>query len=304
VLELRQLTVLRAVARTGSLAGAGRKLHFSQPTISHHLDALESHVGARLVDRGHRGTTLTDLGQLFLEHVEVAVDRLDLAVAEVNGLARHGVVTLRIGTFPTAGAWILPRAVATTQRETGVRVELVEAEPPILLQRLASHELHVALVYFAPNASPGLPEGLRAARLFDDPFLVVLPEAHPAAALDPVPLGVLADDGWIMSRQVDEPSDLALIDAAEAVGFLPRPVLRTDDYDVMFGFVAAGIGVALAPEMALVPRDGVVVRRLGGPQVSRSVQFVTVDRGVPPAAGVLRAALDAEAAARASLVKE
>jgi molybdate transport repressor ModE-like protein len=294
VLDLRQLTVLRAVARTGSIAAAARTLELSQPTVTHHLAGLEAHVGARLVERTARGTTLTDLGQLFLDHAEVALDRLDLAVTEVAALAKHGVVTLRIGTFPTAGAWVLPRAVAAMQRQTGVRVELLEAEPPTLLARLESRQLHAALAYFAPDQPPVLSDELTAVTLFDDPFLVVLPETHPAAALDPVPLSVLAEDGWIMSHQADEPSDTALIGAAAAVGFIPRPVLRTDDYDVMFGFVAAGVGVALAPEMALVPREGVVVRALGAPLVSRSITFVTFRTGSPPAVAVLLEALRAE----------
>ena len=298
VLDLRQLAVLRAVARAGSLAAAARQLHLSQPTVTHHLAGLESHVGAKLVDRSSRGTRLTDLGRLFLDHAEVALDRLDLAVTEVSALAKHGVVTLRIGTFPTAGAWLLPRAVAKTQEQTGVRVELVEAEPPALLARLESRELHAALAYFAPDQPTVLADELVAQHLFDDAFLVVLPESHPAAGVDPVPLGVLAEDGWIMSRQLDEPSDQALIEAARLVGFAPHPVLRTDDYDVIFGFVAAGVGVALVPEMALVPREGVVVRRLGGPIVSRSVQFVTFRREAAPAVAVLLDALRSEARQR------
>ncbi|HVQ18107.1 MAG TPA: LysR family transcriptional regulator, partial [Actinomycetes bacterium] len=180
MLDLRQLSVLRAVARTGSLAGASRSLHLSQPTVAHHLAGLESHLGTPLVERTSRGTVLTDLGQLFLDHADVAVDRLELAVAEVRALARHGVATLRIGTFPTAGAWVLPRAVASMQRQTGVRVELLEAEPPTLLARLAAGELHAALVYFATEEPRVLAPELVSVPLFDDRFLVVLPESHPA----------------------------------------------------------------------------------------------------------------------------
>jgi DNA-binding transcriptional LysR family regulator len=252
------------------------------------------------VDRTARGTVLTDFGQLFLGHATAALERLDLAVEEVRALARHGVVTLRIGTFPTAGAWVLPRAVAHMQRQTGVRVELLEAEPPTLLSRLGSRELHAALAYFAPGKPPILPDALVSTRLFDDRFLVVLPDSHPAAGLDPVPLEMLADDGWILSHQPDEPSDNALIEAAATVGFVPRPVLRTDDYDVMFGFVAAGVGVALVPDMAIVPRDGVTIRQIGGSQLSRSVQFVTFRKGSPPAVQVLLDSLRAEARDRRS----
>lgn len=291
MLELRQLTVLRAVAREGSLAGAARSLHHSQPTVAHHLAALESHLGVALVSRSTRGAALTDLGELFLEHAEAVLDRLASAEAEVRALARHGVATLRIGTFPTAGAHVLPRAVAALQVRTAVQVELYEAEPPELLERLHARQLHCALIYDDPDAPVHSLDELEEVTLFDDPFRVVLPASHSLAERRAVPIGELAEAGWIMSRDPDEPGDAALRAACSAEGFSPRPVLRTDDYDVMFGFVAAGVGVALVPQMALVERDGVVVRPLAGAQLRRSVRFVWFGSSSPPAAAVLLAAL-------------
>lgn len=291
MLDLRQLTVLRAVAREGSLAAAARSLHYSQPTVAHHLAALESHLGVELVARTTRGATLTDLGELFLGHSEAVLDRLGSAEAEVKALARYGVATLRIGTFPTAGAHVLPRAVAALQVRTAVRVELHEAEPPELLARLAARELHCALIYDDPDSPVHLVEDLEVVTLFDDPFRVVLPESHPLAERRAVSLPALADEGWILSRDPDEPGDAAMRAACAVEGFAPRPVLRTDDYDVMFGFVAAGVGVALVPRMALVERDGVVVRPLAGPQLRRSVRFVSFGAASPPAVAVLLAAL-------------
>jgi len=298
MLDLRQLVALQAVARTGSLAGAARELHHSQPTVAHHLQALESHLGATLVDRSARGSTLTDLGLVFLDHVEAVLDRLASAESEVKALARHGVATLRIGTFPTAGAHVLPSAMASVQRGTGVRFELVEAEPPTLLARLAGRELHAALIYDHPEHPMHLVDELLVTTLFDDPFLVVLPSDHPMARHASVPLASLADDGWILSHDLSEPGDQALRAACAAEGFVPRPVLRTDDYDVIFGFVAAGVGIALVPQMALVERPGVVVRPLVDVQFARSVRFATHREGAPPAVGPLLRALRQEARRR------
>jgi DNA-binding transcriptional LysR family regulator len=293
VLELRQLTVLQAIARAGSLSGAARALHHSQPTIAHHLAALESHLGVELVSRTTRGATLTDLGHLFLGHAEAVLDRLGSAEAEVKALARHGVATLRIGTFPTAGAHVLPRAVAALEVRTGVRVELHEAEPPELIDRLLAHELHCALIYDDPDSPVHVLEGARVTALFDDPFRVVLPASHRLAGRQRVAIADLAEDGWMMSRDPEEPGDTALRAACAAAGFAPRPVLRTDDYDVMFGFVAAGVGVALVPQMALVEREGVVVRPRAGAQLRRSIRFASRRDEASPAAAVLLAALRA-----------
>jgi DNA-binding transcriptional LysR family regulator len=293
VLELRQLTVLEAIAREGSMAGAARALHYSQPTVAHHLAALESHLGVELVSRSTRGAALTDLGHLFLGHADAVLDRLRSAEAEVRALSRHGVATLRIGTFPTAGAHVLPRAVAALQVRSEVRVELHEAEPPELLDRLLARELHCALIYDDPQVPVHLREDVRTVALFDDPFRLVIPASHRLAGRRSVALVDLADDGWIMSRDPDEPGDAALRAACAAEGFAPRPVLRTDDYDVMFGFVSAGVGVALVPQMALVEREGVAVRPLAGVNLRRSVQFVVLAEDSPPAARVLLSALRA-----------
>lgn len=300
MLDLRQLTVLQAVARHGSLAAAARSLHQSQPTVAHHLDSLESHLGAQLVERTPRGTHLTDLGLLFLDHAEAVLDRLASAEQEVRALARHGVATLRVGTFPTAGAHVLPHALASVQQRTGVRVELLEAEPPTLLARLASRELHCALIYDDPKHPVHLVDELVVVTLFSDPFLLVLPSDHPQAARRSVRLEDLTDDGWILSRDINEPGDQALRAQCAARGFVPRAVLRTDDYDVMFGFVAAGVGIALVPRMALVPREGIVVRPLADVELARSVRFVTPREGAPPAVAPLVRALRQEVRSRLS----
>lgn len=290
MLDLRQLAVLRAVDRAGSLAGAARSLHYSQPTVTHHLDALESHLGTRLVERGPRGTVLTDLGRLFLGHAEAVLDRLESAEAEVGALARFGVATLRVGTFPTAGATVVPTAVAEVQARTGLRVELTEAETPGLLAALRTRALHAALVYREPGQVLDVPPEHVASHLLDDDFLLVLPADHRCADQVEVPMRDLADDAWVMSHQHDEPSDRALLATAAAAGFTPRPALRTDDYDVAFGFVAAGIAVALVPRMALVDRPGVVVRPLADGRLVRSVELVH-PADAPPAVAALRTAL-------------
>ena len=300
MLELRQLTVLEAIAREGSMAAAARALHYSQPTVAHHLAALESHLGVELVSRSTRGAELTDLGQLFLGHAESVLDRLRSAEAEVRALSRHGVATLRVGTFPTAGAHVLPRAVAALQVRSEVRVELHEAEPPELLDRLLARELHCTLIYDDPQAPVHHHDDVRTVALFDDPFRLVLPASHRLATRRSVALADLSEDGWIMSRDPDEPGDAALLSACAAEGFAPRPVLRTDDYDVMFGFVAAGVGVALVPQMALVEREGVVVRPLAGVNLWRSVRFAVLADDSPPATRVLLSALRASGRSRTS----
>lgn len=276
MLELRQLTVLKAIAQEGSLAAAARALHYTQPTITHHLGVLEAHFEARLVRRGPRGAALTELGAALLPHAEAVLERLRLAEREVRDLAERGTHTLHIGTFPTAGALLLPPAVKAV-RQDGVQVSLVEGELPVLLRGLRARELHAALVFSQPGDRLDLDDDFELHPLLTDPLLLVMPEDHRCAALTHVPLEELRDDDWIGSADPRDPCDRVLSWACAQYSFEPVHALRTDDYAVVQGFVAAGAGVALVPRLALgTPRDDVAVRKPTGPPLAREISVAVL----------------------------
>lgn len=296
MLELRHLQVLRAIAHEGSLAAAGRALGHSQPTVSHHLATLEAHFRTPLVHRGARGAVLTDAGAALLPHAEAVLGRITVAEQEIRELVRRGSATLRVGTFPSAGALLLPPAVRTLHR-AGVRIHLTEGELPALLDGLRSRRLHVALVYSRPDGALDLGEDMVVHPLLDDPLQLVLPADHPQAAAGRVPLAALREDGWILGTTEDDPVDRVLSRACAAHGFAPAPVLRTDDYGVLQGFVAAGVGVALVPRLGLgPPRADLAVRPVDGPPLARRVGVACLRTADRPAARALHAALDEEAA--------
>ncbi|UUN25119.1 LysR family transcriptional regulator [Streptomyces sp. FIT100] len=276
MLDLRQLQVLKAIAQEGSLAAAARALHYTQPTITHHLGVLESHFDAHLVQRGPRGAALTELGAALLPHAEAVIERLRLAEREVRDLAERGTYTLHLGTFPTAGALLLPPAVKAV-RQGGVHVSLTEGELPALLKGLRARELHAALVFSQPGDRLDLDDDFELHPLLHDPLLLVMPEDHRCAGLDRVPLEELRNDDWIGAADPRDPCDRVLSWACAQHSFEPVTALRTDDYAVVQGFVAAGTGVALVPRLALgTPRDDVAVRQLTGPPLAREISVAVL----------------------------
>ncbi|WP_051945686.1 LysR family transcriptional regulator [Streptacidiphilus rugosus] len=297
MLELRQFQVLRAIAREGSLAAAARSLHYSQPTIAHHLAAMESHFGVPLVHRSPRGVHLTEAGQLVLPHAEAALRRVGLAEQEVHALIDHGTRTLRVGTFPTAGAQLLPPAVRQLA-EKGVKVSLLEGELPTVVEALRTGGLQIALVYSQPGEPLDLGEEFVLHPLLDDPLQLALPAAHPLAHLDSVPLGRLRDEGWIMGACDWDPSDRVLSWACAQEGFEPVRVMRTDDYGMLKGFVAAGTAIALVPRLALTgnePDLDLVIRALDGPPLARRISVAMLRTTVSDSAHALREALSEQA---------
>ncbi|MFD9061813.1 LysR family transcriptional regulator [Kitasatospora purpeofusca] len=297
MLELRQFQVLRAVAREGSLAAAARSLHHSQPTVAHHLAAIESHFGAPLVHRGPRGVRLTEVGRLVLPHAEAVLGRVGLVEQEVRTLIEQGTKTLRAATFPTAGALLLPPALRQLARE-GVKVSLVEGELPTVVEALRTGGVQIALVYSQPGEPLDLDEEFVLHPLLDDPLLLALPADHPLAALDRVPLARLRDAGWIMGASDWDPCDRVLTWACAQQGFEPVRVMRTDDYGMLKGFVAAGIAVALIPRLALTGHEAeldIAVRPVDGPPLARRISAAMLRSTVSDSAHTLREALAAQA---------
>ncbi|MER5933603.1 LysR family transcriptional regulator [Streptomyces sp. NPDC002054] len=275
---MRHLQVLRAISQAGSLAAAARLLHYAQPTVTHHLMALEAHFGARLVQRGPRGAVLTELGETLLPHAEAVLSRLQLADREVRGLAERGIRTLHIGTFPTAGALLLPPAVKALHQQ-GVHVSLTEGELPVLLRGLRSRELQAALVFSQPDDYLDLGDDFELHALLTDPLLLAMPQGHRCAHLDRVPLQELRDEDWVGAADPRDPCDRLLAWACAQHDFEPAHIMRTDDYAVVQGFVAAGTGIALVPRLALgAAREDIVVRPLDleGPDLAREISVAVL----------------------------
>src|SRR3954449_11724762 len=112
MLDVRRLRVLREVAARGSFSAAAEALSFTQSAVSQQIAALEREAGAKLVERNPRGIRLTDAGRALVEHAEVIIGRLAAAEAELEAIADLRGGRLRLASFPTAGATLVPLAIA------------------------------------------------------------------------------------------------------------------------------------------------------------------------------------------------
>jgi molybdate transport repressor ModE-like protein len=295
-IDARDLRLIDAIAAEGSVAGAARRLDYSQPAASQQLARLETRLGARLVERGPRGAHLTELGRLVADYAADVLERLAIVEADVRRHVEHGVSTLRLGTFPSAGSELAARAVATLQ-SSGVHVAMLEAEVPQLLDALRAREVHAAIVFHRPDEPPAALDGVHFEHLLDDEHLVVLPADHSAAASASVRLAELRGARWIAAPSDEDASFTTLVHACRHEGFEPEFAYRVDSFAMTQGFVAAGLGVSLLPRLALVPlRDDVAARPLAGARVVREVRVAHLASLAPTLRERLLAVLRAEAA--------
>src|SRR5918992_1494857 len=142
MLDVKRMRVLREVATERSFSAAAEKLGYTQSAVSQQIAALEREAGAVLIERNPRGIRLTDAGEALVRHTEGILARLSDAEEELEAIAGLRGGRLRLGSFPTAGATLMPQAIAEfSARHPGVELSLVEADPPESLPRLRAGEL-------------------------------------------------------------------------------------------------------------------------------------------------------------------
>lgn len=257
MLDVRRLKVLREVARLGSFSAAAEELNFTQPAISRQIATLEAETGTRLVERNARGIRLTPAGELLVEHADAILDRLALAESQLEALEGLEGGRLRLGSFATANATLIPLAIrAFTADHPLVELDLRETLSPKLIEQLTAGELDLAVVGHADPHPDVVLE-----HLMEDPLYLALAVDHPLAAKPDLVLEDLAGEVWIEGR--DKTAAKPLIEAAAAAGFEPAIRFETTQWLGKQGLVAAGVGVTLIPQLALATvRDDVVLRSL------------------------------------------
>lgn len=302
-LEVGSLRMLRAIADSGTITGAAALLGYSQPAVSQHVRRLERRLGTALLDRTGRSIRLTEAGEVLARHGSTVGAALRAAEAEVSALAGLRAGRVRLVAFPSASATILPGALADLRaRHPGLTVTLDEAEPPESLHALRAGTADVALAFAYPGVGLGRGEddlaGLVTRHLLDDPTMVALPADHPAADRPDLDLGDLAGESWIAGCPRCRGH---LLSAGAACGFAPSIAYATDDYVAVLGLVAAGLGVALLPELVRPTAErqpGVVVRRATGTSVRQVHAVTTPDLLRVPGVVATIEAIAAVAAAR------
>lgn len=289
MIDLRQLQALSAVAAEGSVARAALRLGWSQPTVDYHLRNLDRLVGTDLTTRSTRGSRLTTAGSLMLERGEEILSLSDRALTDVRDLAQLGKIRLRFGTFPTAAALLLP-GIAARAVDLGIELDATLEEISPLVTRVNQHTLDAALVYAAGGYKLPFRAEVHTTHVYTDPMLLALPEHHPSAgqaSFDRAGLLALTGERWVMGSTPGDTLDDLLREVFASGGHKVETTVRTDDYSVVLGLVAAGMALALVPSLVghnLPP--GVVLRPIDDPRFTRELLLAAPAGPSGPSAAV------------------
>jgi DNA-binding transcriptional LysR family regulator len=243
-MEVNQLRVIDAVARTGSITAAAEELHYAQASVSHHLARLQDRIGSALTARHGRGIVLTPEGELLAARAREILRRLDETESEVTALSRQLRSRLRIAAFQSALLELVPPALQLLQTDyQDIALELRESHPIDALELVRRNEVDVALMHRPDDAPVG--DEFTAVKLYEDPVYLLSTTPNDSVANH-------RDSSWIAGCDRCQ-AGIEAVCLAE--GFQPRISLRTEDINIQASFVAAGLGVITMPGTALRSLD-------------------------------------------------
>lgn len=279
MLRPEHLRTLQAVIQRGSFAAAANRLGYTASAVSQQMAALERETGARLFQRSARSVLPTEAAEVMNRHavgVLAAVDRLVAAVDEAD---RHTARKVRLGVFPSFGSAVLARVLERRDPHRRAAIRLSVAEPSQLIRGLvAGGDLDAAIVYQVGQAGLSWPSMVTRRWIAEDRFKVVFPAGWRHLPPPPYPADQLVDLPWIMHHPGS--SDAVTFDSLFARWDLrPRVVCHSDDFTATLSLVAAGLGAALVPTLALDAfPSGIVVADIPWFNISRSI-FALVGPG-------------------------
>ena len=248
--EVRHFAALQAVAAERSFGRAAERLGYTQSAVSQQIATLERIVGERLVERpgGPRPVTLTDAGALLLGHADSIVARLQAAQADLQALRAGEIGRLRVGTFQSVGARVLPEIMLRfTAHWPQVEVTLFELEDERVGPAIERGEIDVGFVQLPIEDAP-----LETIELLRDPF-VFMTQAGSRDAVGTPTLAEIAARPLVGFRAHHALESLEA--AFHAEGLEPRWAFQSNDNSIVQGFVAAGLGNAVMPRLTVDVSD-------------------------------------------------
>jgi len=257
-MELRHLRSFVVLAEELHFTHAAQKLNIVQPALTGQINALEIEVGARLLDRDKRSVRLTGIGELFLVQAKATLEQAARALQVAQRAEQGELGTLRIGFVSTAIHVVFPKLVQMLrERYPHLQLGFQDMNTPRQLKALHEGRLDFGFVRM-----PATAKGIHIKRIHEEPFVLILPQAHRLADCEVVQLQSLEDEPmiWLTRSAAPGYSD-ALLGYLSERGFTPHIVQEFDELSTLVGMTASGLGLAIVPASVGITRSSAVVVR-------------------------------------------
>lgn len=287
-MDIQQLRIFVSVAMHMHVSKAAHALHMAQPAVSRAIRELERDCGGvALLQKQGRNIRLTDAGETLLSHAQRILAEVTDAQLHMQMRRNATAGRVRIGTPPTIGLRLLPAALARfRQQYPAVELRIEQGGTMQLLTHLDLGEIDIAVVTMPIAARNHYIEVL-----FDEALVVVMHPQHPLTAHDSIAVSALSDEAFLLYPQGYEMHDIIIM-ACKSAGFTPKIALDGGDVGLLLEVAAAGLGVAIVPQLALRGTEAIAARPLHSPTLTRQMALVRrSDRHISPASKLLFSAL-------------
>jgi LysR family transcriptional activator of glutamate synthase operon len=271
-MELRQLQYFVKVARKEHFTKAAEELHVAQSAVSRQIHQLEEELGVNLFVHVGRNVHLTRAGKMFLSRIETILTDLEKSVAEIRELLDPELGEVRLGFPHSLGVNLVPSVVAQFRKEhPKVKFKFKQGKFNSLINDVMNNEVDLALI----SPFPEQHDQVTGELLITEELFAILPPNHILSEYQTLRLEQLKEETFVLFSEGYSLRPIVM-DACMKAGFKPIIGFEGEETDTIRGLVAAGMGVSLLPEMALVeisPLQPVKIK-ITEPQVTRTIGLI------------------------------
>ncbi|MFC4098955.1 LysR family transcriptional regulator [Paenibacillus xanthanilyticus] len=277
-MDLKTLKTFQMVVKYGSFVRTAREMNYVQSTVTMQIQKLELDLGVQLIERGHgKEFRLTEAGRLFHDQSLQIVKRMEQLQSSLSNLQMGETGHVRIGVTEPTGSYRLPGLLkAFLSDYPNIRISLEFANTPTLSERVLKGELDFSLC-----SAPDLGEDLYFEPLFQEEFVVVLPESHPLARKEVLSLEDIVEFRLLLTSATC-PYRRKLEMLIQEIGHAPLDTMEVGSMTALKFFVESGLGIALVPRIAVEPvSTGTAIRAMHGSRIHMNVGLLCKTTSYP-----------------------
>lgn len=279
-MEWQQLEYFQTVANLQHMTLAAEKLRVSQPALSRSIARLEKELGVPLFERQGRSIIRNQYGNRFLEHVNNILGEYEAAKVEIQSLIDPESGEISLGFLHTLGTSYVPELIRSFGKKyPGIRFQLHQNSSQVLLNQLISGEMDLCLSYPAEN----VPQA-EWNYLWSEELMLIVPAEHPFSKRKEISLEQIGKEPLISCRSgfgIRKITD----ELFEKADITPKIAFEVEEVNTINGLVAAGLGVAIVPEIKGINQEEINTLRVKAPGCNREIGIMMIrDRYLSPSA--------------------
>ncbi|GAA0610164.1 LysR family transcriptional regulator [Virgibacillus siamensis] len=244
-MNIRDLRYFEAVARNKKFIAAAEELHISQPSLSNTIKRLEKTVGYKLFERSTKELFLTELGQVFNDHVYHLLSQFDNTVEELEHIKISGGGKLKIGIIESS-RYFMPQIIKQfKQNYPEVGIQILEMSPVVIEEALENYDIHLGITTDIKSN-----QLLRYSPIVQEQLSLAIPKQHKFANLNSINVIDLKEEILIHSLSGFGIRKI-IVEACNTAGFKPHILYETESLEMASSLVEVGIGVSVMPDSYL-----------------------------------------------------